>query len=261
MSYHRNQSFGLYDTPYEAAVARAKALGLPPPIPIAAAAPAVPARTANDELAAAVRRWYEGLWASVQPWQMATFVAQAEMHDSFCRHTGAEPDSLSVRRFTTMMRKCVELSAVPHRLDGNVRSCWFITAETACPPHLLPAWKALRQENEQRRAAAQEQQRQEREKRLAEEEERETAQYEEEERRLTIVDNERVKKWLRRKGIAETDENINRHRYTEYEPNNSDGVREKSSRGEWRCGRDLELGLGNESGACGLTAAQSRTLL
>ena len=38
-------------------------------------------------------------------------------------------------------------------------------------------------------------------------------------------------------------------------------VREKSSRGEWRCGRDLELGLGNESGACGLTAAQSRTLL
>ena len=213
----------VYDTAHEAAVARAEALGLPPPIPIAAAAPAVPARTANDELAAAVRRWYEGLWTSVQPWQMATFVAQAEMRDSFCRHTGTEPDSLSVRRFTTMVRMCVDLSAVTHRLYGKVCSCWFITAESACPSHLLPAWKALRQEDVQRKAAAQEQQRQERERRLAEEEERETAEYEEEERTRTIVDNERVKKWLRRKGMAETDENINRHRYAEYEPNNSDG--------------------------------------
>ena len=222
-AYEKDHWFGLHDTAHEAAVARAEALGLPPPMPIAAAAPVQPARAANGELAAAVRRWYEGLWMSVQPWQMSNFVAQAEMRHWFCRHTGTEPDSLSVRHFATMVRKCVDLTAVPHRLDGKVCSCWFITAESACPPHLLPAWKALQQEDVQQRAAAQEQQRQERERRLAEEEERETAEYEEEERRRTIVDNERVKKWLRRKGIAETDENINRYRYAECEPNNSDG--------------------------------------
>jgi hypothetical protein len=212
MAYDKNVSFGTFDTPYEAAVARAKAMGLPPPAQVAVCTPASaqPAGKVDDAMTLAVRRWYEAQWTCCKLWQTG-ILPQEEMRDGFCAASGTPTEHLSVRKFGKILRASFasDVKAAPHRwIDGRVRSCWFFTPETACPVHLLTAWKEKRGE-EKKRAAEREKAAQEKREREAAEQRRRQQEEEDEEERLRLeAERKWICDWLKSKGLEVNEHNI-----------------------------------------------------
>ena len=145
MAHDKGKSLGVYDTAYEAAVARAGALGSPAPAQLPTAEAPAPAKKV-DAMAEKVRQWYEAKWAAVEPWQTGS-IAQQELRDRFCNQTGVSPAHLSVRAFDSMVKACFagEVKVAARRCaDTKVRSCWLMSPETACPAHLFEAWEEKR---------------------------------------------------------------------------------------------------------------------
>jgi hypothetical protein len=212
MAYDKNVSFGTFDTPYEAAVARAKALGLPPPAQIITCIPtlAQPTGKVHDATTAAVRQWYEAQWARYQPWQTGT-LPQQEMRDRFCAASGTPTEHLSVRKLGRILRTCFasDVKAAPHRwTNGTVRTCWFFTPEAACPAHLLAAWEEKRAEEKIRAAERQRAAHEKWEREQAEQRRRREEEDEEEERLRQQDERERICQYLTSKGFDVDDYNI-----------------------------------------------------
>ena len=72
----QKKSLGVYDTAYEAAVARARIMGIPAPEKLSTDEPPPPAKKV-DAMAVAVRQWYESKWTAVESWQTGS-IAQKE---------------------------------------------------------------------------------------------------------------------------------------------------------------------------------------
>ena len=212
MAYDKNVSFGTFDTRYEAAVARAKALGLPLPAEVLDCTPAAaqPVGKVDDAITVAVRQWYEAQWTCYKSWQTGIW-PQEELRDAFCAASGTPTGHLSVRRCGMILRACFanDVKAAPHRwIDGRVRSCWFFTPETACPAHLLAAWKERRDAEKIRAAERQKAAQEERERKEAEDRRRKQEEDEEEERLRLEAEREWICGWLKDKGLKVNEHNI-----------------------------------------------------
>ena len=212
MAYDKNVSFGTFDTPYEAALARARVMGLPPPVRVVACTP-VPAQhttRVDDRVTLAVRQWYEAQWTRCQQWHTGT-VPQEDLRNGFCAASDTPTEHISVRKFGKVLRACfaAEVKAAPHRwMDGRVRSCWFFTPETACPAHLLAAWKERRDMEKTRAAERQRAAQEERERKQAEDRRRQQEEEDEEERLRLEDEREWVCDWLKSKGLDVNEHNI-----------------------------------------------------
>ena len=229
-AYDGNAYFGCYDTPLEAAAARARAMGLPPPV---VPEPAAPAPRPVDAQAVAVSTWWHSLWRRYdQTWQAGMWVSIAALHQSFRRATSVPENGLSVRRFSKLVRKVVQLEAQSRRFDDGVTTrSWFITPQAACPPSLLEGWHALKRQVEQRESDRIQLIRQRQEEVLQAARQRQRLEDERDAIAQLKRDNAIVKVWLRKQGIAETESNCEKYRYKSLEMTHSDSDGGESDEG------------------------------
>ena len=215
----QKKSLGVYDTAYEAAVARARIMGIPAPEKLPTNETPPPAKKV-DAMAVAVCQWYESKWTTVESWQTGS-IAQKELRDRFCAQTGVLPDHLSVRSFDTMLKTCFGgdvQSAARRCADGKVRNCWLFTPETACPTHLFAGWQEKRREQTAHAAERQREKDEQGEREREEQRRREEEEEEEEERKRLETEYQNAIRYLNAKGYPLTKYNIENWVDLDYDP-------------------------------------------
>ena len=131
-AYHGRQRFGTFDTAYEAACVRARALDEPVPPP-----PAEPEVSFVDD---SIDRWWFGLFQSEQTWQIGV-VSKAELKKRYDFAT------LNVKLAAcTFFEKLADLigrqpAEVSLRESRRVDWCWVLDVDD-CPSSLNDDWLA-----------------------------------------------------------------------------------------------------------------------
>ena len=134
-AYEGRQTFGTFDTRYEAACARATALNEPPPPP-----PSEPEVSFVDN---SIDEWWCGLFHSGQTWQIGV-VSKAELKKKY--EFASLNTKLSARKFFEKLaqllgRQPVEVSV---RQSRRVEWCWVLDVDD-CPSSLKSNWMMLRE--------------------------------------------------------------------------------------------------------------------
>ena len=131
-AYHGRQRFGTFDTAYEAACARARALNEPLPPP-----PAEPEVSFVDD---SIDRWWFGLFQSGQTWQIGV-VSKAELKKKYDFATLNV--KLAARTFFEKLADLIgrQPAEVSLRESRRVEWCWVLDVDD-CPSSLKDDWLA-----------------------------------------------------------------------------------------------------------------------